>query len=132
MRSCDNLIRLQRFKVEEKLRDVHDIESMINDFAKKETDLMALVILEEEGAGISDPGHYSYPTTAKASRDRRENLLKSIKELRVQLAVAEDMLKEDRSELRRLELLMEKDVGIRTLSKSNVGSMVVKPMIISQ
>ena len=36
MRSRDTLIRLQQFKVEEKQRDVHDIESMIADFAKKE------------------------------------------------------------------------------------------------
>ncbi len=131
MRSCDSLIRLQRFKVEEKVRDVHDIDSMVNDFAKKETDLMALIIHEEGAVGISDPSHFSYPTTAKASRDRRDNLLKSIEELRVQLAVAEDMLKEERSELRRLELLMEKDIGIRTRGKSNAGSMLVRPAIIS-
>ena len=64
MRSRDTLIRLQQFKVEEKQRDVHDIESMIADFAKKESDLMAMITHEEERAGVSDPSHFSYPTTA--------------------------------------------------------------------
>lgn len=132
MRSRDTLIRLQQFKVEEKQRDVHDIESMIADFAKKESDLMAMIAHEEERSGVSDPAHFSYPTTAKASRGRRENLLKSIEELRVQLAIAEGAAKEEESELRKLELLHEKDVGIKPAGKPDMESMIIEPMMIGR
>ena len=129
MRSRDTLIRLQQFKVEEKQRDVHDIESMIADFAKKESDLMAMIAHEEERSGVSDPSHFSYPTTAKASRGRRENLLKSIEELKVQASIAEAALEEEQSELRKLELLVEKDVGVKPGGKSDHDQMIIEPLM---
>ena len=118
MRSRDTLIRLQQFKVEEKRRDVADIEVMIADFLKKEGELLQQIELEEERAGVSDPGHFNYPTTAKAIRDRRENLLRSVDELKNQLGDAASALSEQQSELRKLELLMEKDDGIKASAAS--------------
>lgn len=129
MRSRDTLIRLQQFKVEEKQRDVQDIESMIADFARKENDLLQMISNEEERSGISDPSHFSYPTTAKASRGRRENLLKSIAELEVQKSLACDALEEEQSELRKLELLVEKDVGVKGPGKPDSDQMIIKPVM---
>ncbi len=118
MRSRDTLIRLQQFKVEEKRRDVADIEVMIADFLKKEGELLQQIELEEERAGVSDPSHFNYPTTAKAIRDRRENLLRSVDELKNQLGDAASALSEQQSELRKLELLIEKDDGIKASAAS--------------
>ena len=129
MRSRDTLIRLQQFKVEEKQRDVQDIESMIADFARKENDLLQMISNEEERSGISDPNHFSYPTTAKASRGRRDNLLKSIAELEVQKSLACDALEEEQSELRKLELLVEKDVGVKGPGKPDSDPMIIKPVM---
>ena len=129
MRSRDTLIRLQQFKVEEKQRDVQDIESMIADFARKENDLLQMISNEEERSGISDPSHFSYPTTAKASRGRRDNLLKSIAELEVQKSLACDALEEEQSELRKLELLVEKDVGVKGSVKPDSDPMIIKPVM---
>ena len=129
MRSRDTLIRLQQFKVEEKQRDVQDIESMIADFARKENDLLQMVSNEEERSGVSDPSHFSYPTTAKASRGRRENLLKSIAELEVQKSLANDALEEEQSELRKLELLVQKDVGVKGPGKPDQDQMIIKPVM---
>lgn len=129
MRSRDTLIRLQQFKVEEKQRDVQDIESMIADFAKKENDLLQMISNEEERSGISDPSHFSYPTTAKASRGRRDNLLKSIAELEVQKSLACDALEEEQSELRKLELLVEKDIGVKGPGKPDSDPMIIKPVM---
>ncbi len=129
MRSRDTLIRLQQFKVEEKQRDVQDIEAMIADFARKEGDLLQMISNEEERSGVSDPSHFSYPTTAKASRGRRDNLLKSIAELEVQLSLANDALEEEQSELRKLELLVEKDVGVKGPGKPDTDPMIIKPVM---
>ena len=128
MRSRDTLIRLQQFKVEERQRDVQDLETMIADFVKKESELQQMIAHEEERCGITDPNHFSYPTTAKASRGRRDNLLRSIEELKVQQVIAEEKLEEEQSEMRKLELMVEKDVGLKP-GKSDLDNMIIEPVM---
>ena len=111
MRSRDTLLRLHRFRTEEKRRQVADIDSMIQDFMRKYDDLDAQVKMEESRNGISDPNHFNYSLSAKAARGRRDNLMKSIAELKDQLNDAQTLLAEEQSELRRAELLVEKEGG---------------------
>jgi flagellar export protein FliJ len=110
MRSRDSLIRLHRFQVDEKRRQVVEIETMIAEFHRKEAELEQQILSEQERAGISDVGHYAYPTFAKAARDRRENLLKSIDGLAGQLEEAKESLAEAFAELKKYELLNEKEL----------------------
>ncbi|MGI9484113.1 MAG: flagellar export protein FliJ [Hyphomicrobiales bacterium] len=105
--------------MDEKHRDVADIEMMIADFMQKETELQQQIQMEEERAGVSDPVHFNYPTTAKAIRDRRDNLLRSIDELKQKLGEAREALEEQQSELRKLELLIEKDDDLKTGGKND-------------
>ncbi|MGI9372519.1 MAG: flagellar export protein FliJ [Hyphomicrobiales bacterium] len=128
MRSRDTLIRLQQFKVEERQRDVADIEMMIADFMQKETELQQQIHAEEERAGVSDVNHYNYPTTAKAISDRRENLLRSVDELKAKLDEAIEACEEEQSELRKLELLVEKDDDLKASSKNEEEQVVANPM----
>jgi flagellar export protein FliJ len=109
MRSRDSLIRLHRFQVDEKRRQVVEIETMIAEFRRKEAELEQQILSEQDRAGVSDVGHYAYPTFAKAARDRRENLLKSIDGLTAQLETAKDGLAEAFSELKKYELMNEKE-----------------------
>jgi flagellar protein FliJ len=111
MRSRDTLLRLHRFRTEEKRRQVADIDGMIQDFMRKFDDLDAQVKFEENRTGVSDPAHFNYSMTAKAARTRRDNLMKSIGELKDQLADAQGALAEEEQELRRAELLVEKEAG---------------------
>jgi flagellar export protein FliJ len=111
MRSRETLLRLHRFRTEEKRRQVADIDGMIQDFMRKFDDLDAQVKFEEGRTGVSDPAHFNYSMTAKAARSRRDNLMKSIAELRDQLADAQTALGEEEQELRRAELLVEKESG---------------------
>ena len=111
MRPRDTLLRLNRFRTEEKRRQVADIESMINDFMRKYDDLDAAVKFEESRNGVSDPAHFNYSLQAKAARGRRDNLMKSIAELKDQLNDAKSQLAEAEQELRRAELLIEKEGG---------------------
>jgi flagellar export protein FliJ len=111
MRSRETLLRLHRFRTEEKRRQAADIDSMINDFMRKYDDLDVQVKIEESRNGVTDPNHFNYSLSAKAARTRRDNLMKSIAELRDQLADARTALAEEEQELRRAELLLEKEGG---------------------
>src|SRR6478736_4149941 len=101
MKSRETLIRLKKFHVDEKRRRVAQIEGMIAEFDRMAT--------EQERAGISDPSHFAYPTYAKAAIQRRENLKRSADELKVQLDDAKASLGEAFEELKKVELLDERD-----------------------
>ena len=53
--------------------------------------------------------HFAYPTYAKAAIQRRENLQHSADELKVQLNDAKDALADAFEELKKVELLDERD-----------------------
>jgi flagellar protein FliJ len=109
MKSRDTLIRLKKFQVDEKRRRVAQIEGMIADFERMAADLEREIKSEQERAGIHDPAHFAYPTYAKAAMQRRENLTRSADELKVQLEDAKAALGEAFEELKKVELLDERD-----------------------
>ncbi|MGH6855519.1 MAG: flagellar export protein FliJ [Aestuariivirga sp.] len=111
MRSRDTLLRLHRFRTEDKRRQAADIESMIQDFMRKYDDLDAQVKMEEGRNGVSDPAHFNYSLSAKSARSRRDTVQKSIAELKDQLTAAQAAHAEEQTELRRVELLVEKEGG---------------------
>jgi flagellar export protein FliJ len=111
MRSRDSQIKSYRFRRDEKQRQVNDIEAMIADLMRKYDDLDQQVRGEEQRTGVTDPNHFNYSMSAKATRGRRDNLMRSVNELRDQLAVAQNGLNEAASELRKAELLAEKEAG---------------------
>ena len=59
--------------------------------------------------GSTIPRHFAYPTYAKAAIQRRENLTRSADELRIQLEDARSLLAEAFEELKKVELLDERD-----------------------
>ena len=65
--------------------------------------------LEQDRAGIHDPAHFAYPTYAKAAMVRRENLKRSSDELKAQLDDAKAVLGEAFEELKKVEMLDERD-----------------------
>jgi flagellar FliJ protein len=109
MKSRDALSRLKRFDVEEKQRKVAEIETMIGDFNQMANDLDRQIAIEQERAGVSDTNHYAYPTFAKAAIQRRDNLLASAADLELKLANARETLAEAFEELKKIELLEERD-----------------------
>jgi flagellar FliJ protein len=109
MKSRETLIRLKKFQVDEKRRKVAQIEGMIAEFDRMGVDLEREIKSEQDRAGIHDPAHYAYPTYAKAAMTRRENLKRSADELRVQLDDAKSALGEAFDEMKKVELLDERD-----------------------
>lgn len=113
MRSRDTLIRLQRFQVDEKRRAVGEIEAMIADFERKITELDQQIAIEQERSGITDVKHFAYPMFAKAAGDRKVKLLESVEGLKDQHTKAQDELAEEFGELKKMELIEEKDIQRR-------------------
>src|SRR5713226_6830992 len=109
MKSRDTLIRLKKFQVDEKRRKVAQIEAMIAEFERMAGDLEREIKTEQDRAGIHDPAHFAYPSYAKAAIQRRENLKRSADELRGQLNDAKEALAEAFEELKKVELLDERD-----------------------
>ena len=109
MKSRETLIRLKKFQVDEKRRKVAQIETMIAEFDRMANDLEREIRVEQDRAGIHDPTHFAYPTYAKAAIGRRENLKRSADELRAQLEDAKMALGEAFDELKKVELLDERD-----------------------
>ncbi len=109
MKSRDTMIRLKRFQVDEKRRQVTQIEMMIAEFERMANDLDREIKTEQDRVGIQDPAHYAYPTYAKAARQRRDNLMGSADELKGQLEDAKAALAEAFEEFKKIEVLEERE-----------------------
>ena len=109
MKSRETLVRLKKFQVDEKRRKVAQIETMIAEFDRMTGELDREIRIEQDRAGIHDPAHFAYPTYAKAAIARRENLKRSIDELRIQLEDAKSALGEASDDLKKVELLDVRD-----------------------
>jgi flagellar export protein FliJ len=121
MKSRESLIRLKRFQVEEKRRRLTQIESMIAEFDRMSGELDREIRAEEDRAGISDPTHFAYPTYARAAAQRRDNLRRSSDELRGQLDDARAVFEEAFEELRKFELLDDRDQASREQATRDRG-----------
>ena len=109
MKSRETLIRLKKFQVDERRRRVAQIESMISEFERISSDLERDIKIEQDRSGIHDPGHFAYPTYAKAAIQRRDNLKRSANDLKTQLDDAKAALGEAFEEMKKVELLGERD-----------------------
>ncbi len=108
MRSKESMLRLHRFKVEDKRRQVSEIEFMIADMEAKVNEFNQQIELEEKRNGVSDVNHFNYSMSAKSMRVRADNVQKSVGDLTSQLSVAKSDLEEEEAELRKIELLAQK------------------------
>ena len=113
MKSRNSLIRLKRFQVDEKRRQVMQIEMMIAEFERMASELDEQILAEQKRSGITDITHFAYPTFAKAARQRSDNLQVSIRELKVQQDAAELALEEAEAEFAKASALEERDNAVR-------------------
>ena len=115
MKSRENLVRLKKFQVSEKRRQLAQIDMMVAEFQRKANELDAQILSEERKSGITDINHFAYPTFAKAARLRRDNLKTSQNDLLQQKSGAEAALSEAEAELAKAELLENRDTRQREL-----------------
>lgn len=113
MKSRENLVRLKQFQVNEKRRQLAQLDLMIGEFERMANELDAQIASEERKSGITDISHFAYPTFAKAARLRRDNLKNSQADLAIQRKNAESLLSEAEAELSKAEMLESRDVKAR-------------------
>jgi flagellar protein FliJ len=121
MKSRETLIRLKKFRIDERRRRVAQIESMISEFERISSDLERDIKIEQDRSGIHDPGHFAYPTYARAAIQRRHNLKRSAHDLKIQLEDAKASLSEAFEEMKKVELLDERD-QMRERVEEDVGA----------
>jgi flagellar FliJ protein len=121
MRSRETLLRLHRFRTEDRRRQAADIDGMIQDLTRKYEELDSHVRFEESRNGVTDPANVNYSMAAKATRGRRDNLLKSIADLKDQKAAVVAQLADEEVELRKVEMLVEKESGVSVTSSGSSG-----------
>lgn len=109
MKSRKSLIQLRQFEVDERRQTVSDIENMMGELQQMIVDLERQIEVEQERAGVDDVNHFAYPTFAKAAIQRRDNLQNSVNELEARLGEARDRLAEAFEELKKVELIEERD-----------------------
>ena len=111
MKSRDAQIRMKRFQIEERRRQVGQIETMIEEFGRMVGDLDHEIAAEHRRTGIDDEKHFAYSTFARAARQRRTNLQTSIADLGQQLETAKAALDLAMAELQREEEKLERETG---------------------
>lgn len=105
----ESLIRLKKFQVDEKRRQVMQIEMMVADFERMAAELDQQIEIEHTKTGISDVAHFAYSTFAKAALQRRDNLLASAHDMKGKLEAAQDALAEALEDLKKVELLDQRE-----------------------
>ncbi|MET1046326.1 MAG: flagellar export protein FliJ [Hyphomicrobium sp.] len=113
MKTRENLVRLKQFQVNDKRRQLLQLDMMIAEFDRMANELELQIAAEEKKAGITDINHFAYPTFAKAARLRRDNLKNSQHDLLQQRATAESILAEAEAELSKAEALESRDAKSR-------------------
>jgi flagellar FliJ protein len=111
MKSRDAQIRMKRFQIEERRRQVGQIETMIEEFGRMVSDLDHEIAAEHRRTGIEDDKHFAYSTFARAARQRRTNLQTSVADLNQQLDTAKAALDLALAELEKEEEKLERDMG---------------------
>jgi flagellar protein FliJ len=94
---------------------------MIGEFERISSDLERDIKIEQDRSGIHDPGHFAYPTYARAAIQRRDNLKRSAHDLKIQLEDAKASLSEAFEEMKKVELLDERD-QMRERVEEDVGA----------
>jgi hypothetical protein len=113
MKTRESLVRLKEFQVNEKRRQLKQLQMMMSEFERMAKELENQILFEEKKSGITDPNHFAYPTFAKAARQRSDNLQVSIRELKVQQDAAELAVEEMQAEFDKASALEERDLKLR-------------------
>ncbi len=111
MSSLDRTLRLKQLDIENKRRQVDQIERMIEDFELMIADLDDEIAEEHRRTGVYDIKHAAYSTLALAARRRRHKIETSIAELMCFLKSTEADLDLAQAELGRDESVTYAEIG---------------------
>ncbi len=103
MSALDSLIRLQRWRVDERRRDLAALEELAAALTAERQRLDAEDAAEQRAAATSAEAGFAYPSYARSLVERRRRLEQSRAETGAQIASAREALAEAFQEMKRYE-----------------------------
>ncbi|USG60518.1 flagellar FliJ family protein [Sneathiella marina] len=107
MKGLSNLIRLHKWKLDEKRRELTDMEQMRDSFMAQRTDLQREQQREQEIAAEDPDINFAYSNYATAAKERLENLQTSISEISQKIIVLKDEVSFCYRELKKYEVALD-------------------------
>jgi flagellar protein FliJ len=106
MRGLSSLIRLNRWRLDEKRRELAALEQLAADLRAQMTQLEVDVKTEQEAAKTTESGAFAYAGYAQGVIDRRARLGASLVEVEGRIKIQDDSVKETFRELKRYEITL--------------------------
>jgi flagellar export protein FliJ len=106
MKAVSGLIRLHRWQLDEKRRNLGDLERMKDDFERQVTRLDSEILAEQKIADDVE-ARFAYGAYAQKAVERRATLLRSIADLATQIAAAREEVADAFQEIKKYEILQE-------------------------
>jgi flagellar export protein FliJ len=104
VRALESLIRLHRWRLDERRRQLAELEGFAERLRQDRRRLEAELADEQAAAGRSFEGQLAYPGYLRRVRERRTILDRSLAETEAQIAAAREALGEAFQELKRHEI----------------------------
>jgi flagellar export protein FliJ len=104
MKALPALVRLHRWQLDERRRDVAELERLVADLQAQRSGLDTEMAAEQTIARAAGPGAFAYPGFAQGVIARRARLDASIAELNDRIAAARELLDVQFRELKRYEI----------------------------
>jgi flagellar protein FliJ len=104
MSTLDTLIRVNRWKLDERRRQLGELERLFERLRSEAVRLEEELLREQQVAGASTEAGYAYAGYARDLIARRQKLAASIGEVEGQLIVAREALAESFGEVKRYEI----------------------------
>ena len=112
MKGLENIIRLQKWHVDEQRRQVGDMEGLLADL-KSRAKALEDEILKEQEVATEAPLAFSYGSYAQAAIQRRETIQQSIVEMLAMIEIGREKLSELFQELKRYEIARDRRLDER-------------------
>lgn len=108
MKGLKTLVRMNRLKLEDKQRQLAELEGVANGFRSQIASLEDSVSREADGPAQAPDSAHMIGDFVQAALRRKETLLQSLKEVEEQVAEIRDEVAAAFREIKRFELIMER------------------------
>lgn len=108
MSGLASLIRLHRWKLEEKRRVLAELEALMNELRSRASDLEVEILNEQKAAAGSQEAGFAYGAYAAQAIHRRDVLAQSAAELEKKIETARDDVKAAFQEAKKYEIAQER------------------------
>lgn len=107
MKGLQNLIRVHKWKLDEKRRELADFESLRAEFVKQLRTLEEEQRKEQEVAGNNPEVGFSFANYAAAAKQKRDNIRASIEEVDSKIAELNDEVSDCYQELKKYQVALD-------------------------